>query len=177
MVTIERLTAETANIYLDDLVALLQNCVDAGASIGFLPPLSDEEAAAYWQSREAVIRAGAGIALVARWENQLVGSVQLGLELRANGNHRAEVQKLMVHTDFRRRGIASALMDAIEAAARQHQRTLLVLDTRRGDPSEQLYLERGYTRAGIIPHYAINADGSFSDTTFYYRLLAPAGSG
>ena len=77
----------------------------------------------------------------------------------------------MVHTAHRGRGIAQALMNAIEAEARSAGRTTLVLDTREGDPSERLYTKLGYTRAGIIPQYARSADGSLHSTVYMYKLL------
>lgn len=168
MVKIERLTDESAQNMLPELVALLQNCVDDGASIGFVPPLQAEVAQAYWTSRLSSLADGSTVGLVARVDEQVAGSVQLALEMRPNGDHRAEVQKLMVHTAFRRQGIASLLMDAIEAEARHLNRQLLVLDTRQGDTAEGLYRRRGYREAGVIPQYAKNADGSYSGTVFFY---------
>jgi ribosomal protein S18 acetylase RimI-like enzyme len=90
---------------------------------------------------------------------------------RPNGKHRAEITKLMVHTAARGQGIGQALMQAIEQEARLAGRTTLILDTRKGDPSEQLYLKLGYTRAGVIPEYARSADGSLHTTVFMYKLL------
>jgi ribosomal protein S18 acetylase RimI-like enzyme len=91
--------------------------------------------------------------------------------MRANGLHRAEVAKLMVHRAARRRGIARALMLALEDHARRLGRTTLVLDTRQGDPSERLYQSLGYQLAGAIPEYARSADGTLDATAIYYRLL------
>jgi acetyltransferase len=102
---------------------------------------------------------------------QLVGAVQLGLEIRANGLHRAEVMKLMVHPDARGRGVGRGLMLHVETVARRHGRTLLVLDTRCGDTAEELYLQLGYERAGIIPGYARSASGALHDTVFMYKQL------
>jgi GNAT superfamily N-acetyltransferase len=97
--------------------------------------------------------------------------VQLALVTKQNGLHRAEVQKLLVHTDFRQRGIARALMSAVEEAARAVGRTLLVLDTEQGSIAEQLYERCGYARSGIIPHYALSTDGSLITTVVFYKLL------
>lgn len=156
------------------LVALLQEVVDGGASVGFLPPLGNDEAARYWDGVFAAAAAGARALWVARGrEGEVVGTVQLDLEQRPNGSHRAEVVKLMVHTRARRQGIGRALMLAAEAEARRRGRTTLVLDTRRGDPSEQLYLSLGWTLAGVIPRYARSADGALDATALYYRLLPP----
>jgi acetyltransferase len=93
------------------------------------------------------------------------------LEMRANGNHRAEVMKLMVHRRSRGRGLGRELMKQAEAVARGLGRTLLVLDTRRGDVAEQLYTKLGYERAGLIPGYARSASGELHDTVFMYREI------
>ena len=169
---IEALTPETSLIHQPALIALLQDAVESGASVGFLPPLSTAEATAYWQSVTAAIADGSRLLLVAHWSGQgLVGSVQLDLAMRPNGLHRAEVAKLMVHRTARRQGIAHALMLALEEHARRLGRTTLVLDTRHGDPSELLYQSLGYTFVGTIPQYARSADGTLHATAFYYRIL------
>ncbi len=168
---IEIASETAARQHLPRLNALLINNVDSGASIGWLPPMQAAAAEAYWQSRIPEIGAGSRVLLFA-WEDEtIVGSAQLGLEQRENGTHRAEVQKVMVHTDYRRRGIARQLMRALEDQAVQHKRSLLFLDTSEGDPAEQLYLAMGYTRLGEIPEYVINPDGSLHGTVIYYKIL------
>lgn len=179
-VLIEAVTAAGAAREEAALVAILQDVVDAGASVGFLAPLARDEAVAYWREVAAAIAAGTRTLLIARLPGQdAVGTVQLELCPRPNGRHRAEVTKLMVRRSARRRGIAGALMRAVEAEARRRGRTTLVLDTRAGDPSERLYRSLGYHRAGAIPRYAESSDGRLDATALYYRLLdadaAPAG--
>jgi ribosomal protein S18 acetylase RimI-like enzyme len=174
-VTIESLTAEAARAERPRLSALLADCVDSGASVGFLPPLSPGEADEYWTTVAAAVAGGACVLLVARrGDGCPVGTVQLDLVTRPNARHRAEVMRLMVHTGARRRGIGRALMLAIETEARQRGRTTLVLDTRQGDPSERLYASLGYRRAGTIPEYARSANGALDPSASYYRILAPA---
>jgi ribosomal protein S18 acetylase RimI-like enzyme len=169
---IEQLTAAQAQEIVPELIEILRDSVDGGASVGFLPPLAEEEARAYWEEVLAGVEREVLLLLVARQGGDVVGTVQLGLATRPNGLHRAEVQKLMVHSRARRQGIAEALMAVVEQAARAAGRTLLVLDTREGDPSERLYLKCGYTRAGAIPHYARSANGELHTTVFFYKLLA-----
>ena len=172
---IELLTADAAPREREALVALLRNSVDAGASIGFLPPLGADEAGRYWDGVFAAVGKGTRGLWIARAPGrEIIGTVQLDLEERPNGSHRAEVMKLMVHTRARRRGVGRALMLAAEEDARRRGRTTLVLDTRRGDPSEPLYLSLGWTLAGVIPRYARSADGALDPTAFYYRLLDSA---
>jgi acetyltransferase len=175
-VVIEVLTSEETVRKRPALVALLKDAVDSGASVGFLPPLAEAEGEAYWRSVAETVRDGSCVLVGARAaDGTLVGTAQLLLATRPNGSHRAEVAKVIVHTKARRRGIGRALMRAIEERARGLGRTTLVLDTRRGDPSEQLYTAVGYILAGVIPRYARSADGALDPSAFYYRLLSEGG--
>jgi GNAT superfamily N-acetyltransferase len=172
---VEAFTAEAAAREAPALAALLEDAVHHGASVGFLPPMRPGEAAAYWESVAAAVRAGERVLLVARaGDGRIVGTAQLDLALRPNGRHRAEVAKVMVHTTARRQGIGADLMRAAEAHARDLGRTTLFLDTRLGDPAERLYRSAGWTFAGSIPRYARSADGGLDANAFYYKLLDPA---
>ena len=113
------------------------------------------------------------ILLVAERDGHIVGTVQLQPAESENGAHRGEVAKLLVHPDSRRQGIARALMLALEDEARAAGKTLLVLDTREGDPSNDLYRALGYREAGRIPGWARDAAGTLSATIFWYKPLAP----
>jgi ribosomal protein S18 acetylase RimI-like enzyme len=138
--------------------------------------LAQADGEAYWGGVVEAVRDGSCFLLGAREAGgALVGTAQLLLATRPNGSHRAEVAKVIVHTKARRRGIGRALMQALEAGARGLGRTTLVLDTRRGDPSEQLYASVGYTLAGVIPRYARSAGGALDPSAFYYRLLSEGG--
>lgn len=162
-----RTVTELSSSELSQLADLLVETVADGASVGFLPPLPWAKSVAYWQK---VVNPHT-VLLVAEIDRRIAGTVQLALETRANGNHRAEVSKLMVAPAFRRRGVGRALMAALEDEARQRDRTLLFLDTRAGDPSNGLYLSAGYTEAGRIPQFARSATGSLDDTVLYFKLL------
>jgi ribosomal protein S18 acetylase RimI-like enzyme len=151
--------------------SLLQDAVESGASIGFLPPLPDEKAATYWAEVEESLSTRNRVLLAVIWEDQVAGCVQLDLATKPNALHRAEVMKLMVHRRMRQRGIGRALMLAAEDAARSLSRTLLVLDTRRGDVSERLYEKLGYQRAGTIPEYARSASGELHDTVIFFKKV------
>ena len=168
---IEQLSAEQARPLLAQLVALLQDSVHNGSSVGFLPPLAFEAAEEYWLETLNEVARGQRILLVSSEAGAVSGAVQLALATKQNGLHRAEVQKLLVHTGFRNRGIARALMAAAEEAASAAGRTLLVLDTEQGSVAERLYEKCGYTRSGVIPRYALNAEGSLITTVVFYKLL------
>ena len=171
---IHRLSPDDVIELVSPLSHLLWDAVDSGASIGFLPPVDPVEAMAYWDSVRMAIHEGSRVLLATVVEEEMVGAVQLDLAMRPNGTHRAEICKLMVHRNARRKGYAKALMQEAEAVARELGRTLLVLDTRKGDPSEALYQSMGYSVAGEIPQYARSASGTLHTTVFYYKLLTPA---
>ena len=152
---------------LDDLADLLVACVDGGASLGFLAPLAPAKARDWWGRFP---RPGVTLLLAER-DGQIVASAQLHDAESANGAHRGEVAKLMVHPAARRQGLARALMGALENEARAAGKTLLVLDTRDGDPSNDLYRALGYQEAGRIPGYARDAAGSLSATVYWYKPL------
>ncbi|MGH7415740.1 MAG: GNAT family N-acetyltransferase [Candidatus Rokuibacteriota bacterium] len=171
----EALDADAVRREQAPLVALLQNVVDDGGSVGFLPPLAEEEAREYWDGVAVAMKGGARLLWVARDTGAsggpIVGTVQLDLDKRANGDHRAELIKLMVHPSGRRRGVGRTLMLAAQEEARRRGRRTLVLDTRQGDPSEALYRSLGWTFAGAIPQYARSANGALHATALYYLLL------
>ncbi|MNP41457.1 Acetyltransferase [compost metagenome] len=155
------------SLQLEQLTDLLIQVVENGASIGFLPPLSKDEAMQYWQE---VLSPGV-ILWIAVKNERIVGTVQLHLALKQNASHRAEVAKLMVHPKERKQGIARMLMQTMEERAEREARSLLVLDTRGGDPSNLLYRSLGYIEAGRIPQFARSANGELHETVFYYKQL------
>ncbi len=169
--SIERVSPEEEPAVLPHLIHLLQDTVASGASVGFLPPLSTEDAQQYWNTVFVEVAQDTCVLLVAREAGQIVGSVQLALATKPNARHRAEVQKLFVLSSQRRRGIGRALMQAVEQAARDGRRTLLVLDTRQGDSAEQLYRTLGYCKVGVIPGYAHSATGTSDSTVIFYKTL------
>jgi ribosomal protein S18 acetylase RimI-like enzyme len=168
---ISTLSPDEAEAHLAELAALLHACVHDGASIGFVLPFTMHDATTFWaKSVLPQVRAGTRVLLVARENGVLAGSVQLDHDTPPNQPHRAEVRKLIVHPDFRRRGIARALMAELEAIAAMIGRSLITLDTRTGDAAEPLYASLGYATAGVIPGYARDPAGTRLDaTTVMYK--------
>jgi GNAT superfamily N-acetyltransferase len=159
---------------VDKLAGVLHACVLDGASVGFVLPFAMEEAVAFWRGLIPGVREGARRLLVARLGGRVVGTVQLVLAMPANGRHRADIVKLLVHPSARRRGIARALMLRAEALARAERRSLLILDTRQGDSAEPLYRALGFALTGVVPAYASSIHGALEPCSFMHKLLQDA---
>lgn len=178
MPPIRALDAPSVAAVRPQLIELLSDSVRHGASVGFLHPLGVADADAYWKGVEQAV-AGSRCVLLA-WQSDddaVAGTVQLDVDTLPNQPHRATVSKLLVHSAARRHGIGRALMDALERVAADAGRWLLTLDTATAD-AERLYERLGWTRAGVIPDYAMNPDGTLTPTAYYWKALAsrPAGS-
>jgi ribosomal protein S18 acetylase RimI-like enzyme len=169
-VGVELLT-EPSDIDLADLTSLLADAVEHGASVGYVIPFDIEELARYWVGIANDLPGGGRCVLAYRHQGRIVGSAQLELCGKPNGRHRAEVQKVLVHSKCRRLGIGRALMQAAEHEARERGRHLLVLDTESDSGAQQLYASQGYRAAGQIPQFAIGNRGGFVPTTYMYKLL------
>jgi GNAT superfamily N-acetyltransferase len=169
-VVISRLsTLQEADI--EQLSALLIDCVEGGASVSFMHPLSYAKASAFWRGVADDVAEGRRVLLVARDTTGILGTVQVMLDLPENQPHRADIAKMLVHPRARRRGIGSALMLAAERRARSAGKTLLVLDTASGDAA-RIYERLGWQYAGTVPDYALWPHGGLCSTSFYYRRLA-----
>lgn len=165
------LEAPVADAVLSELASVLVDCVEGGASVSFMLPFPLAEAQAFFRKVAASVASGDTLLLAAKLDGQIVGTVQLGLDTPPNQPHRADIRKLLVHRSARGRGVGAALMARAEQEARRHGRWLLVLDTVPGENGYRLYLREGWTRAGIIPDYALFPDGRLCDTAVFWKRL------
>ncbi|MCW7540410.1 GNAT family N-acetyltransferase [Aquabacterium sp. A7-Y] len=157
---------------VEALADLLIDCVEGGASVSFMLPLPREKALSFWRGVAEGVARGERVLLVAEdGEGQIVGTVQMITSLPDNQPHRADVAKMLVHRRARRRGIAERLMAALDDAAREEGKSVLVLDTVTGGDAERLYQRAGWQRVGVVPKYALMPDGAFCGTTFFYKHL------
>lgn len=157
---------------IDALADILANCVNGGASVSFMAPFSHQDACAFWRGvAESVERQERTVLVCRDQRGELLGTVQLLTDQPENQPHRADVAKLLVHEKARRRGVAMALMEALEAAAREQGKTVLVLDTASGSGAESFYVRGGWIRVGEIPDYALMPDGEMTATTVFYKFL------
>jgi len=169
--TIERIDASLLPARRDALVDLLIDAVENGSSVGFVLPLSREEAGQYWNALAPSIADGSRLLWLARDATGPLGTVQLELTTKKNGVNRAEVQKLLVHTHARRKSVGRALMQTVEARARELRRGLLYLDTEAGSIAEQFYRSLGYSFIGGLPEYACSPQGEWRANAIYYKTL------
>lgn len=153
------------------LIDLLIDAVEHGSSVGFVLPLSRDEAGRYWDALLPSLRTDQRLLWTASDEQGLIGTVQMELVTKKNGINRAEVQKLLVHTRARRAGIGRALMQALEARACELDRGLLYLDTEAGSGAEDFYRAAGYTCIGGLPEYACSPHGEWRANAIYYKTL------
>ncbi len=172
--TIERLDAAAAAREVPALAEVLFDCVEGGASVSFLWPFSRERAAAFWEGVAAKVARSEAILLAARDDDGICGTVHLSTAVPENQPHRADVTKMLVHRRARRRGVGGALLGAVEAAAADAGRTLLMLDTVTGGDAERLYSRAGWTVCGVIPDYALFPDGRLCSTTVFFKNMATA---
>lgn len=151
---------------------LLVDCVEGGASVGFMHPLDIGRPSAFWRDVGRGVGRDERVLFIAEGGGgAVVGTVQLVVAQPDNQPHRADVAKMLVRRSARRRGVGAALMRAAEAEARSRGKTLLVLDTASAD-AERLYSRLGWQRCGTIPGYALLPHGGACDTTYFYRVLA-----
>ncbi|PKM25443.1 MAG: GNAT family N-acetyltransferase [Gammaproteobacteria bacterium HGW-Gammaproteobacteria-12] len=171
-VTLQRLDSASFDNYREGLIVLLLDAVNDGASLGFLADLDERGAADYFTQVHAGMADGSLLLWVAHEQGHVLGSVQLSLCQKPNGLNRAEIQKLLVLSTARRRGIARLLMQAVEQEATTRKRGLLYLDTEAGSDAEQLYRHLDYQCIGGLPDYACGPDGIYRANAIYYKTLA-----
>lgn len=173
-ITVRRLDANDAAACVPALADVLIDCVEGGASVSFMHPMTVEKATHFWTMVADGVALGERALLVAAdSDGQILGTVQLVLAVPENQPHRADVAKMLVHRGARRRGIAQRLMQAVETTAREEGRTLLVLDAVTDGDAARLYARAGWQRVGDIPNYALMPDGAPCSTTYFYKAIEP----
>lgn len=170
---LRRAPAQLDDACLDGLAGVLYGCVSNGASVSFVEPFTTADARRFFEQKVAPsVAAGDSDLLLAMVDGRIAGTVQLACDTPPNQPHRADVRKLLVHPDFRRRGVAEGLMLELERLASARGRSLLTLDTRAGDAAERLYLRLGYQILGRIPAYANHPQtGEPEGCTFFFKVL------
>lgn len=168
-ITLQRLHA-LDDAQVQGLAEVLIDCVDGGASVGFMQPLAPAQAQAFWRRIGSAVATGERALLVAMHEGAIVGTVQLVLAQPDNQPHRADLSKMLVHRRARRLGVGAALMAGAHDLARECSKTLLVLDTASPE-AERLYRRSGWVFCGEIPGFALLPQGGLCATRLFYRSI------
>ena len=151
---------------------VLIDCVEGGASVSFMLPMSRAKAEDFWRRTSASLTRGERLVLVAEdAAGTIVGTVQVLLDQPENQPHRGDIAKMLVHRRARRQGVGAALLAAAERSALSAGKTLLVLDTVTGGDAERMYAQQGWQRCGEIPDYALWPDGRPCATTIFFKFL------
>jgi GNAT superfamily N-acetyltransferase len=156
---------------LEELGEVLIDCVEGGASVNFMLPMSRAKADKYWRAAAARLERRELLLLVAEHAGSIVGTVQILLGQPENQPHRGDLSKMLVQRRARRLGVGAALLAAAERTALGAGKTLLVLDTASAE-AERLYARHGWQRCGQIPHYALMPDGAPCATVVLYKFLS-----
>lgn len=170
---VRRLNASAAAAAVPALAEILIECVEGGASVSFMPPMTVEKSTRFWTMVADGVSRGERALLVAEDDGgTIIGTVQLILALPENQPHRADVAKMLVRSSARRRGVAQRLMEAVDDVARDEGRTVLVLDAVTDGDAARLYSRTGWQRIGDVPNFALMPDGSACSTTYFYKHVA-----
>ncbi|HEY9106526.1 MAG TPA: GNAT family N-acetyltransferase [Roseateles sp.] len=172
MTMIRELDGAEALARVGELAEVLRDCVEGGASVGFMLPLAEGRPEAFWQHVAGTVASGQRHLFVAEDEaGRLCGTLSLVVDMPDNQPHRADVSKMLVHRRARRQGIAERLLRALEVKARELGKTTLVLDTVTGSDASRVYERTGWQRVGDIQNYALMPKGEPCSTTYYFRTL------
>jgi acetyltransferase len=158
---------------MPELANVLASAVNGGASLGFIPPMSLDDAHDYWFAIRAELHSGRRLMVGAFCGDSIVGAGQLLLPSWPNAAHRAEIQKMVVAESMRGRGVGRSLMEALHSLARDYGRTLILLNTRHGSPAERFYRSLGYEEVGVVPGYTLGPAGELLDSVAMYKDIGP----
>ena len=149
---------------------MLIDCVEGGASVSFMHPMTLAKAAEFWRGVAASMARGERALLVAEDARGESSAPRRRVGEAENQPHRADIAKMLVHRRARRLGVGAAVLRAAENAAREAGQDVLVLDTASAE-AERLYERCGWQRVGTIPDFALMPDGTRCDTVVYYKRL------
>jgi GNAT superfamily N-acetyltransferase len=153
------------------LCDVLIDCVEGGASVSFVLPMTHRKAHQFWRNAIQGVARRDRIVLVAQDDQGIAGTVTVLLNQPENQPHRGDIAKMLVHRRARRRGLGALLLAAAEKTAHEVGKSLLVLDTVTGGEAERLYSRAKWQRCGVIPDYALWPDGRRCATTLFYKYV------
>lgn len=167
---------EATGALRSEVHAVVCDVVAAHGAVGWLH-LPDADETGEWLERElAVVREGFAHFALARIDGEPCGlgalSIQRAPVLARNG----EVRKLMTRPATRGRGVATAILMALEGRARDLGLENLTLDVRGNNHGAMaLYESLGWRRCGVVPDFIAVGDARFDQVNYVRALHRPAG--
>ena len=159
----------------DELVAQLltiwTDVSNAGGSVGFVPPVTEDDVRPMADLAFGKVRAGEHRVLVAYRADDPVGFLFLEQRPGPLFKHFAIVKRLQVHPSLQGRGIGGALLGAAEDAARGLGLEQLHLTVRGGTGTERFYEARGYELKARIPGIIRVGRGEYRDELYLILRL------
>jgi acetyltransferase len=147
---------------------LLKDAVEVGGTVGFLLPMTPDKLDRYWSGVARDMEAGERELLAALEGGKVIGALQIYYQKAESTSHRADLQKLIVHSSEHRRGIARALLvDALERMPALGVMMYTITTFKEG-AAEDLVRSLLFTRFGMMPHYGLTPDGKLHDASMHY---------
>ena len=163
----------------DELVeSILQLWVDvsnAGGAVGFSPGVSMEDVRALAEPALARVEAGADDLVVAMNGERVVGLGFLATNELAIHSHWATIKRLQRHPDLRAAGVGTALLEGLEAAARDRGLQRVVLTVRGGTGREGFYAAHGYRLEATVPERIFLAPDDIREEHYMGKRLDGTG--
>lgn len=151
---------------------LLRDAVEGGGCVGFVLPMTADKLERYWSGVAREMEAGERELLVAFHEGQIIGAIQIAYEKAESVSHRADLQKLIVLSTFRRQGVARALLYAALQRMPVLGLVMYTITTFADGPAEALVRNVGFSRYGTMPHYGVTPAGELHSATMHYISIA-----
>jgi ribosomal protein S18 acetylase RimI-like enzyme len=119
---------------------------------------------------------GSGARLVAEVDGKVVGTVMLSRRAHPLYAHRAEVDDVVVHGDYQRRGIARRLIAECRARAESMGVEIFEIGVRGGTPAEEVYRRLGFIEYARLPGGIKEPGdgGNVFDEVLFYLLVGRA---
>lgn len=171
---IVQLNADTLPRYRHALAALMIDVLQSNTTSAFQHShviQQHRDAERYFHSLRAPMARHELMLWIAVCDSIVVGSVQLSICQRPDGQNRAEVLQLLMHSSAQCEGIGRKLMQVLEQKAQSCHRGLLYLDVIAGSTTENFYRAHGYHFLGELPDYAFCGDGHPQPGAIYYKRL------
>lgn len=134
-----------------ELLASWTDVSNAGGSVGFVPPVTEEGLAPYVDEIVERVHRGRGLLAVLRVDGRLAGFAVLSLSISPLRRHWATVLRVQVRPELQGRGLGRVLMAGVQDIARARGLEFLHLTVRGGTGLEAFYARLGYREFGRMP--------------------------